>query len=67
LLDGFRGGVAIDRQAAASVISAIGAAALALGPALVSLEVNPLLVAGNRIEALDGLAVWREPGPEVSA
>jgi hypothetical protein len=39
---------------------AIGNAALALGPDLVSLEINPLLVQGDRVEALDGLTVWEE-------
>lgn len=58
LLDGFRGAPAADRQALARAIVAIGRAALALGPDLVSLEINPLLVAGTRIEALDGLTEW---------
>lgn len=60
LLDGFRGGPAIDRQAAAAAIAAIGDAALALGPGLAALEVNPLLARGAEIEALDGLAVWND-------
>jgi acetate---CoA ligase (ADP-forming) len=58
LLDGFRGAPAVDRAAASRVIAAIGDAALALGDPLVSLEVNPLLATGDRIEAPDGLAVW---------
>lgn len=58
LLDGFRGAPAADRQALARAIVAIGRAALALGPELVSLEINPLLVEGARIEALDGLTEW---------
>lgn len=58
LLDGFRGAPAVDRAAAARAVVAIGNAALALGPELVSLEVNPLLASGTRIEALDGVTVW---------
>lgn len=58
LLDGFRGAAPVDRAALARAIVAIGNAALALGPALVSLEVNPLLASVDRVEALDGLAVW---------
>lgn len=60
LLDGFRGAAPVDRAALADIVVAIGDAALALGPELVSLEVNPLLAAEGRIEALDGLAVWEE-------
>lgn len=61
LLDGWRGAPAADRDALAEVIVAIGRAALALGPELVSLEVNPLRVHGSEIEALDALAVWDRP------
>ena len=60
LLDGFRGAPAVDRAAAARCIVAIGNAALALGSDLVSLEVNPLLVSGTRVEALDGVTVWED-------
>jgi acyl-CoA synthetase (NDP forming) len=60
LLDGLRGAPVVDRKAAAKAIVAIGNAALALGPDLVSLEINPLLVQGDRVEALDGLTVWEE-------
>ncbi|MDB5969939.1 MAG: CoA-binding protein [Hydrocarboniphaga sp.] len=60
LLDGFRGSPAVDRQATAAAVVAIGNAALALGEELVSLEVNPLLVAGSRVEALDGLTIWAD-------
>lgn len=62
LLDGFRGTPAVDRLAAANVIVAIGDAALALGPQLVSLEINPLRASGERIEALDGWAEWSSSG-----
>ena len=42
------------------VIARIGDAAVALGPDLEALEVNPLWVRGADVEALDALAVWRE-------
>lgn len=58
LLDGFRGSPAVDRQRIAEVVAAIGNAALALGPDLVSLEVNPLRINGSDCEALDALVVW---------
>lgn len=58
LLNGFRGAPAVDRTAVARAIVAIGNAALALGPDLVALEVNPLLASADCVEALDGLAIW---------
>lgn len=58
LLDGFRSSPPVDRAKVARVVAAIGDAALALGPQLVSLEINPLLVSGAKVEALDALAVW---------
>ncbi|MDM0086491.1 MULTISPECIES: acetate--CoA ligase family protein [unclassified Variovorax] len=62
LLDGWRGAPAADRDAIAEAVAAIGNAALALGPDLVSLEVNPLRVQGSTVEALDALAVWGPVG-----
>jgi acyl-CoA synthetase (NDP forming) len=59
LLQGFRNSAATDLNRLADIIVNIGNAALALGPKLDSLEVNPLLVRGNEIEALDGLVIWR--------
>jgi len=59
LLQGFRNSAATDLEQLADVIVNIGNAALALGPALDSIEVNPLLVRGDEIEALDGLVIWR--------
>jgi len=58
LLAGYRGAPAADLDAVAAAIRAVGDAALALGPDLVSLEVNPLLARGGEVEALDALAVW---------
>ena len=42
------------------MIARIGDLALALGEELESLEVNPLLVDGARIEALDAAVTWKE-------
>lgn len=58
LLEGFRGAPAADLDKLAGAIVAIGDAALALGPDLAALEVNPLRVRGGEIECLDGLAIY---------
>jgi hypothetical protein len=58
LLKGFRGAPAADMNRLAQAITAIGDAALALGPDLAALEVNPLRVRGGEIECLDGLAIY---------
>jgi acetate---CoA ligase (ADP-forming) len=58
LLDGVRGGVPADLEALSAVIARIGDLAVALGPDLESLEVNPLWVDGARIEALDAVVTW---------
>ncbi|WP_075790815.1 acetate--CoA ligase family protein [Massilia putida] len=60
LLQGFRGSKPADLDAVAQAVARIGDAALALGPDLLSLEINPLLVDGDRVEALDGLCVWSQ-------
>src|SRR3546814_8408085 len=65
LLDGFRGAPAVDRATLAKIIAAIGNAALALGPDLVSLEINPLLAFDGSIEALDGLTVWADAHEQI--
>ena len=57
LLHGVRGTPPADLDALAGVITAIADAALSLGSALRTLEVNPLRVAGTQIEALDVLVV----------
>lgn len=62
LLQNFRGAAAANLVAVADSIVNIGKAAIKLGPSIVSLEVNPLLVCGDRVEALDGLVVWKEQG-----
>lgn len=60
LLQGYRGSAAVDVDTLADTIDAIGMAALALGPRLTALEVNPLRAAGAVVEALDALAVWAD-------
>jgi acetate---CoA ligase (ADP-forming) len=55
LLSGFRGGQRADLDQLAEVILRVAGLATALGPAVESVEVNPLLVGGDRIEALDVL------------
>ncbi|MFI7166302.1 acetate--CoA ligase family protein [Rhodococcus erythropolis] len=60
VLDGVRGGAAADRDRLAEVISRIGDLAVALGPDLVSLEINPLRVDGAQIEALDAVVEWKD-------
>jgi len=60
LLDGYRGAPPVDRTAVARAVVAIGEAALALGPQLASLEINPLRAQGDRVEALDALLVWKD-------
>ena len=59
LLEGRRGEPKADRVGLARTIASIGNAALALGPALEALEVNPLWVRGDHMEALDALVVSR--------
>ncbi len=60
LLRGARGQAAADLDKLAAVIVAVGAAALSLGSALRSLEINPLWVNGVQIEALDVLVITEE-------
>ena len=57
LLRGARGRRPADLDVLAQVIENIGAAALSLGGSLRALEVNPLWVNGDQIEALDVLIV----------
>jgi acyl-CoA synthetase (NDP forming) len=59
LLGGFRGAPPVNLDELARMVSRIGDAALALGDSLDTLEVNPLLAEGDRIEALDALATYR--------
>ncbi|WP_448256003.1 acetate--CoA ligase family protein [Microbacterium aurum] len=61
LLTGFRGSEPADLDRLVEVIASIADAAVALGPDVTSLEVNPLVVSGDRIEALDVLVVTADP------
>ncbi len=56
MLQGARGGPAADLDALAAVITAIGELAVSV-PGLQALEVNPLWVQGDQVEALDVLVV----------
>jgi acetate---CoA ligase (ADP-forming) len=60
LLRGARGSQPADLGRLARVIKDLGDAALSLGDALGAVEVNPLLVRGDQVEALDVLVVTRE-------
>lgn len=55
LLQGFRGAEPADMDRLVDVIVKVAQLAQSLGPAIESIEVNPLLVNGSRIEALDVL------------
>ena len=62
LLQGGRGVPAADLDAVAQAVLRIGQAALSFGPTLATLEVNPLWVHGNHVEALDALCIWDGEG-----
>lgn len=57
ILQGFRNTPATDLHMVADVINRICQAALSLGESMQAFEVNPLLVEGDRIEALDALII----------
>jgi acetate---CoA ligase (ADP-forming) len=61
LLRGARGTPPADLDVLADVITALGDTAMSLNGALRALEVNPLWVSGDQVEALDVLVVT-EPG-----
>jgi acetate---CoA ligase (ADP-forming) len=63
LLQGARGTRPADLGAVAAAISGLSAAALSLGGALRALEVNPLWVDGDQVEALDVLVVTEVSNP----
>lgn len=62
LLDGARGTPPADIQRLCSVIVSVARVAEGLGPALDTLEINPLRVHGAEVEVLDALAVWNKGG-----
>lgn len=57
MLKGYRGAVPADFEALSKVIVAFGDMSLALAPVIEALEINPLLVSGDRIAAVDCLIV----------
>jgi acyl-CoA synthetase (NDP forming) len=59
LFEGYRGAEAADLEAVADAVHAIAKIAQGLGDKLESLEINPLLVRGGNVEALDALITWR--------
>ena len=60
VLRGARGQEGVDFQAVSEVIYRVSTLALALGPRLNALEINPLRVKGSQVEALDVLVNWLE-------
>jgi succinyl-CoA synthetase beta subunit len=60
LLRGARGATPANLDAVAEAIAGIGRTALSLGGALRALEVNPLWVNGDQVEALDVLVITAE-------
>jgi acetate---CoA ligase (ADP-forming) len=62
LLRGARGAHPANLDAVAGAIAALGAAALSLNGALRALEVNPLWVNGDQVEALDVLVITELEG-----
>jgi acyl-CoA synthetase (NDP forming) len=59
ILRGARGMAPPDLDRVAQVVARISEVAVGLGDRLESLEVNPLLVRGTQVEALDALVTWR--------
>jgi len=64
LLQGARGARPADLDAVAAAIAGLGEVALSLNGSLRALEVNPLWVNGDQVEALDVLVVT--DGTEIS-
>jgi len=60
LLRGARGRSPVSVRRIAEVAVAIAAVAEGLGEALDTLEINPLWAAGEQVEVLDALIVWRK-------
>jgi acyl-CoA synthetase (NDP forming) len=59
LLTGGRGRPILDLDAVVQAVQKIVEAALAFGPDLTLLEINPLAISAAGAEVLDALAVWR--------
>jgi hypothetical protein len=63
LLHGARGTRPADLDVLAQVIKNVAHAAMSLAGSLRALEINPLWVNGDRVEALDVLVVTGPPAP----
>jgi acetate---CoA ligase (ADP-forming) len=61
LFEGPRGTEKADLDAVADAIASAASLAQRLGGRLEALEINPLLVKGSQVEALDALITWRQP------
>lgn len=59
LLKGVRGSEPADLDAITEAVMQVAELAQRLGERLESLEINPLLVRGSKVEALDALITWR--------
>jgi succinyl-CoA synthetase beta subunit len=66
LLQGHRGMPAAQLDVLTTVIARISQAINDLGPDLLELDINPLWVLGDQVEALDALMVWRPDKPAVN-
>jgi hypothetical protein len=67
LLQGHRGLPAAHLDVLATVIARISQAITAMGPDLLELDITPLWVRGDQVEALDALMVWRPDGTAVKS
>ena len=59
LLTGFRGSTPVNLNAIVDAVVALCTAALALGPDMTGLEINPLLATADGVEALDALVTFQ--------
>ncbi|WP_331773210.1 acetate--CoA ligase family protein (plasmid) [Embleya sp. NBC_00888] len=60
LLLGARNSQAADLDVLGAVIARIADLAIACGPALSAMEINPLRVHGAQVEVIDALAIWSD-------
>jgi len=58
LLDGYRGRPAANREALASFLAAFAGWALSKGEGLLEVDLNPVMVSGERISIVDARAMW---------
>jgi acyl-CoA synthetase (NDP forming) len=59
LFEGYRGAEPVNLDNVADAVAAVASLAERLGDELETLEINPLLVRGDSVEALDALITWR--------